>query len=74
MTRFKNLEKELTSGGWLHFKSFKVLTGNSGKEICDMRPRTFLLIFLKKKKKVVYINGWHKMQVILSTFEITLFV
>lgn len=49
MTSFKNLEKELTSGGWLHFKSFKVLTGNSGKEICDMRPRTFLLIFLKKK-------------------------
>lgn len=54
MTRFKNLEKELTSGGWLHFKSFKVLTANSGKEIGDMRPRTFLLIFLKKKEGCLY--------------------
>lgn len=31
MTRFKNLEKELASG--VHFKSFQILTGNSGKEI-----------------------------------------
>lgn len=51
MTRFKNLEKELPSGGWLHFKSFKILTGNSGKEMCDMRPRTFLLKLKNKIKK-----------------------